>query len=358
MIKLLIVDDSIFMRTTLEKILSTDNIKVIGKASNGKDAVDMCLSLEPDVITMDIEMPIMNGIEAVREIMSKKPTPILMVSTLTSEGADSTINALSAGAIDFVTKSAAFSELYELKDELIEKVTSVAGKKPKRRILTKESKSVDISKKSSNISKYNPSDFILEGNKRPRSSDIAIIGIGISTGGPATLAKLIPEINPNIPVSIIVAQHMPAYFTGSLAKRLDNISKLTVKEAEDGEVLKPGVVYIAKGGSQTVVNRRKTINITDNPHDALYKPSVDVMMDSLMRTYMNKVLGIIMTGMGKDGTESMKKLKSINGYVIAQDEASCVLYGMPKSVINNGAACEITPLEYISHSINHIFGLN
>ncbi len=357
MIRLLICDDSVFIRTTLEKILSTDEIEIIGKARNGKEGVELCRKLKPDVMTMDIEMPVMTGIEAVEEIMKTNPTPILMVSTLTKEGADETMNALSLGAMDFITKSASFKELYEIKNELVTKIKAIAGKRPRRRILTENryARKDKIKEKPKEDEKEIKE--LLTGFERPKVSDIEIIGIGISTGGPAALQEFIPKLNPGLPVSIFVAQHMPAFFTGSLAVRLDGISKINVKEAEHGEFARPGTVYIAPGGKLTTVSRRGTVVVSDEPADSLYKPSVDILIDSLIRSHMNKVLGIIMTGMGNDGAKAMLKLKNIGGYVIAQNEASCVIYGMPGSVVKSGAASEVSDLNNLAASVNSIFGL-
>lgn len=357
MIKLLIVDDSVFIRTTLEKILSSDDIKVIGKAKNGKEAVEMNKNLKPDVITMDIEMPVMTGIEAVQKIMSENPVPILMVSTLTQEGAEATMTALQSGALDFVTKSAAFTELHGLKDELIHKIKSIAGKKPRRRYYTKTSKIKSITESSLPKTSYNKSHFLKRDSVRPKSSDIEIVSIGISTGGPVALQEVIPNLSKDIPVSIIVAQHMPPYFTGTLANRLDNISQINVKEAENGEYLKRGTVYIAPGGKQLKVNRRNKVIIADEPEDALYKPSVDVMMDSVIRSFMNKSIGIMMTGMGRDGTQTFCKLKQMGGHIITQDEESSVVYGMPKSVVEKCGADEIVPLHFMADTINDLFNL-
>jgi two-component system chemotaxis response regulator CheB len=358
MIRLLICDDSLFIRTTLEKILSNDDIEVVGKARNGKEGVELCKELKPDVMTMDIEMPIMTGIEAVEEIMKTTPTPILMVSTLTKEGAEETMKALSLGAMDFITKSHAFKELYGMKEELLTKIKAIVGKRPRRRFLTKNRTSGIVhrhekeEKTEENYEKY------LTGFERPKASDIEVIGIGISTGGPAALQEFLPKLNPNLPVSIIVAQHMPPYFTASLAVRLNGISKLKVKESEDGEFAKPGVVYIAPGGKLTTLSRRGTIVVSDEPADSLYKPSVDVLFESLIRSHMNKVVGLIMTGMGNDGTKEMKKLKEIGGYVIAQDIESSVIFGMPKSAILSGAVSEIQPLHNLAESVNTLFGMD
>lgn len=375
-IKVLVVDDSVFMRRTISKIITCDEIEVIGTASNGKDAIEQVKLLEPDLVTLDIEMPIMNGLESLKEIMIQCPLPVLMLSTLTHEGASSTLEALNIGAVDFITKKAAFTEMSGLKEELIGKILEIGRNSSlkqqirrksqllqiKRNITNEtqsESLALNLTKKiaenqrrSTNISKP------LNGRKRPKANDIKIIGLGVSTGGPVALHEFLLHLPSNLPVSILIAQHMPPYFTKSLAERLDNLSQLSIKEAENGEKIIPGRVYIAPGGRQMTVNKRGSIIIGDEPSDELYKPSVNVLINSIANVYKNNALGIIMTGMGHDGKIGLKALHDAGGYIFAQDIDSCVVAGMPKSVIDLGVADEIHALGDLAEAVSSIFGLS
>jgi two-component system chemotaxis response regulator CheB len=365
-IRVLVVDDSFFMRKTISKILTTDEIEVIDTAVNGKEGVEKALKLNPDVITMDIEMPVMNGLDAVKLIMEKKPVPILMLSTLTSEGADATIEALSRGAVDFITKKSAFSEMNNLTDEIISKVKNISKSSSLKnrfslpsgltnRINTpfrsnlSESNQVIEPKKTGIINKIRA--------KRPDSYDIHIIGIGISTGGPAALQEFIPKLPAAFPVPILIAQHMPPYFTKSLSVRLDSLSKISVKEAENGEKARSGCVYLAPGGRQMRINKRGMIEINDEPIGELYKPCVDILINSIVDSYRHFALGIIMTGMGHDGSIALKRLHDVGGYVISQDIESCVVGGMPKTVIDLNIASEIHPLNDLADAVTSLFNL-
>lgn len=363
-IKVLVVDDSFFIRQAITKMLESEGFEVIDTARNGKEAVEKALTLKPDVITMDIEMPVMTGLEAVKEIMNTFPIPIIMVSTLTTDGAEATIEALSLGAIDFIAKKPAFKEAESIKDELIQKVRTIGSsselknqfirKRLLRRMQGKQqvevSPQIDVQEK---IEKPH----IPEIKQRPSQDDIKVIGIGISTGGPNALQEFIPKISASIPVPILIVQHMPPYFTNSLAKRLDSMSNITVKEAEDNETLRAGTAYIAQGGKHLIVNKFGKTIISDEPRHYLFKPSVDVLFYSLAENYGKKTLGIIMTGMGNDGQKGLAVVKNKGGYVIAQSPESCVIDGMPQSVIKANLADEILPLNALGETINSLFNL-
>lgn len=369
-IRVLVVDDSIFMRRTISKLISSEQILVVDTACNGREAIEKIIEHNPDIVTLDIEMPIMNGLEALKEIMENHPLPVLMLSTLTSDGADATIDALSNGAIDFITKKAAFTEMNSIKDELIDKILSIGKNSSIKNQLRRKSQLLNMKK---NINKSDESDSSLSkkliekarqkgsqstfktSDNRPK--DISIITIGISTGGPVALNELLSHLPGNIPVPILIAQHMPPYFTKSLAERLNNSSKLNVKEAENGDKALPGWVYLAPGGRQMTINKRFLISIGDDPKDELYKPSVNVLLGSVADSFSSNSVGIIMTGMGHDGRESAKKVKSAGGFMIAQDIDSCVVPGMPKSIIDNHLADEIHSLHYMPEAIASLFGL-
>lgn len=360
-IKILVIDDSFFMRKAITKILTTDETEVIDTASNGKEGVEKALLLNPDVITMDIEMPIMNGLDAVKGIMEKKQIPILMLSTLTTEGAEATVEALSRGAIDFVTKKAAFTEISSLAEEILGKIKAIAGNKTisskigrqlqltRERLMNSRNEVVLTTKKTS---KDNLKNF-----KRPELSNIQIIVIGISTGGPAALNEFVPKLSSKIPVPIVVAQHMPPFFTKSLADRLNSNSTLKVKEIENADKLIPGYMYICPGGKQTLINKNMMVTLSDEPKQELFKPSVNVLLNSVIDSYNKNVVGIIMTGMGNDGSKSLKRLSEVGGYIISQDVDSCVVAGMPKAVIDLNIANEIHPLCDMAETINSLFHL-
>ncbi len=361
-IRVLIVDDSLFMRRTLSRIISCDKIEVIDTAVNGKEGVEKALALKPDVITMDIEMPVMTGLEALKIIMDKYPVPILMVSTLTSEGAEATVEALSNGAMDFITKRSAFTEMHSLKDELVDKIVEL-GSSPsvKAQLMKRKIKSRYSSKygKDTNA-QHSKSPFTTQqvsGRAKPKASNIEIVAIGISTGGPVALHEVIPYLPKDFPVPIVIAQHMPPYFTKTLADRLNSKSKLCVKEAEDNERLQAGCVYIAPGGKIMSISRWKKILLSDEPSTELFKPSVNVLVESINNVYNGNAVAVIMTGMGSDGANSMEQLHKNGGYVISQSPDSCVVAGMPNSVIKKNAVDEIIPLVNIAEYLASLFNL-
>ena len=360
-IKILVVDDSFFMRKAITKILTTDETEVIDTASNGKEGIEKALLLKPDVITMDIEMPVMNGLDAVKGIMEKKHIPILMLSTLTTEGADATVEALARGAVDFVTKKAAFTEIASLADEIIGKIKAIVGNKS---ITTKIGRQLQLTRERLAQSRLDIKDKEVKLNrdnfkhlKRPEQSSIHIIVIGISTGGPAALNELVPKLSPKIPVPIVVAQHMPPFFTKSLADRLNANAQFEVKEIENSDKLLPGKMYICPGGKQTLINKNMIATLSDEPKQELFKPSVNVLLDSVIDSHNKNIVGIIMTGMGSDGARALKRLSGLGGYVISQDVDSCVVAGMPKAVLDLNIANEVHSLSDMADAINSLFNL-
>lgn len=360
-IKLLIVDDSIFMRQALSKIFSQPDIEIVGLARNGKEAVQMAAELTPDIITMDIEMPVMNGLEALREIMKTNPTPVLMVSTLTTEGADATLEALSLGAVDFITKKSNFTEMGSLKDELLSKVRNIAHNSEvknrliRRKLLQKLQETQQRQgplKETTTISESHFYNEILQ-RPRPRREEIDVVGIGISTGGPAALQEVFSKLPEGLPFPILIVQHMPPLFTKSLANRLNSLSPVNVKEAENMDLLQDGWAFIAPGGMQMTVNKQGRIVISSEPN-TLFKPSADVMFKSIGEIFGSHTVGIIMTGMGNDGTEGLRFISEKGGYVIAQSPETCVVAGMPGSVINSKIANEVVPLKDIPQVIREL----
>lgn len=362
-VKVLLVDDSLFIRNSLKKILDVPEIQVIDTAVNGQEAVDKNLALNPDLILLDIEMPVMNGLDALKKIMETNPTPVLMFSSLTQEGAQETIESLSLGALDFIPKQSAYFDVSTVKEELVKKIVLLGSNAFLRANLKARYAKIRVPDKDKHQQappaehpKLKPiAPNYQTTRKRPSPANIKLICIGISTGGPVALQEVIPHLPPNLPVSILIVQHMPPMFTGSLAKRLDQNSRITVVEAQDNDDLKPGVVYIGKGGMQMTVTRKHKISISNQPVNELFKPSVNVLMNSVVDVFQGDVVGIIMTGMGNDGQIGLTKLADAGGYVIAQSVESCVISGMPKSVIDAKIAHEIQPLNNIAGTIASFF---
>ncbi len=348
MVNVLIVDDSAFMRNALSSMLSSDpEIKIIGTAKDGMEAIEKVQLLKPDVVTMDIEMPRMDGLTALKNIMEKNPVPVIMVSSITTEGAKVTLDALDLGAADFIPKN--LSELsvniVKIKGILTEKVKTIARKG----IIRNRIKKTSNIQKLPEVSKHIGSNVI--GERR-----IAIVSIGTSTGGPKALQEVIPKIPKDFPVPIVVAQHMPPNFTKPFAERLDQLSLLTVKEAEEGEPLKPGLVFVAPGKGNMRIARKKgietVVNITEyHEEEFLYRPSVDALMLSVAECFPGRALGVILTGMGNDGLKGLIMIKRTGGRIFAQNEETCVVYGMPKAVIEAGLADKVLPVEQIAGEI-------
>ena len=349
-ISAVVIDDSAFMRKSISIMLESDpDIKVIGQAKDGEEGYNTVKSLKPDIVTLDIEMPKMDGLTALKKIMKDCPTSVLMLSSLTTEGAEVTLKAMEYGAVDFIPKELSYINvnIIKIKEELINKIKEIV----KQRALKDRLKRIQRlnSKISTEPVKHEVSQFL------PKLG-YESIALGISTGGPFSLQKVIPKLNKKIQIPIFIVQHMPPKFTKSLAERLNGLSELEVKEAEDGETVRNGVVYIAPGGLHMTISKKMnsniSIQISKEPSTTLHRPSVDVMIQSVVDVYGKYTLGIIMTGMGKDGLEGIKKLKDLGGYCLAQDENSCVVYGMPKSVVDAGLADVVAPLESISEIIN------
>lgn len=329
-IGVLIVDDSAFFRQQIRAIINAHpKLNVIGEATNGREAIDKTLRLKPDVITMDYEMPLMDGITAVREIMAKQATPILMFSSLTLKGARVTLDALDAGAVDFLPKSyeKVSGSNSSLRQVLVEKLVTLA--KPK----TSFAPPAKPSHKSAPV-RY--------------SQKIELVMIGTSTGGPVALQKVLTQLPRNFPTPILLIQHMPGSFTGAFAERLNSQCQIGIKEAEDGDVLKPGVAYLAPGGQQMMVVGRNKIKVMAGDERLNYKPSVDLTFGSAVKHYQNHALSIILTGMGADGREGARLLKQAKNIVWAQEGSTCVIDGMPSAIVRANLADEVIPLQDIA----------
>jgi two-component system chemotaxis response regulator CheB len=339
--RVLVVDDSGFFRRRIVEILETDaRIKVVGTAANGKEAITQVSKLNPDVVTMDIEMPVMDGISAVRQIMASKPTPILMFSSLTHDGAQATLDALEAGAVDFLPKR--FEDIAKDREQAklllrrrihaVARQRSAAPSGPARRI-----------------------------RARPAAAPVGVrrgqfqaVAIASSTGGPVALAQVLTRLPADFRHPVFVVQHMPASFTPAFAARLDQQCAVSVKEAQDGDVVKPGQVLIAPGGRQMTLQQsggQVRVRISDGDPSLHYKPCADVTFASVASVYGGKTLAVVLTGMGADGCEGSRELKKQGAAVWSQDEASSVIYGMPMAVAEAGLSDQVLSLRDIGPSL-------
>lgn len=336
-IRTLVVDDSVFMRTVLKNALTrAAEIEVIASAQNGHEAVEKIKELKPDVVTLDIEMPGLNGLEVLKTVMMECPVPIIMVSTKTQDGARMTFEALERGAVDYVAKPLAdqAASLQRFQEKVIRAVET-AYESNRSRLHTASKPKI----------------------LKPRSGHVQtegiVVAIGISAGGPATLHELIPLFPKEFP-PVVLTQHMPASFTGPFATRLDTTSQLNVREATSGEELKPGTLFIAPGDRHLRVRRRgNTVctSIDDGPKVSGFRPSVDVLFESVAQTYGANAIGLVMTGMGSDGAEGIRMLRKAGARTLAQDKDSSIVYGMPKAAAETGCVDKIVSLAEIPDTL-------
>ena len=338
-IDVLIVDDSAYMRKVITNMLQSDeDIFVVDTARDGLDALEKIKKWKPQVITLDVEMPRMDGLTALQKIMQDCPTAVIMLSSLTQEGSETTIKALTLGAVDFVPKpSGAISlDIAKVKEELIAKIKVCA------RAALKNVHTVPL------LMQVRPKAPIVQATGGVPDK---LVIIGSSTGGPNALQQVIPRLPADLPAAVLVVQHMPAGFTNSLATRLNDISRLSVKEAAEGDILRTGQVYIAPGGNHMVLEGSHTIRLNSNPPVHSVRPAVDVTMESVIANFKGPLIGVILTGMGYDGAKGMAAIKSVGGKTIAQDEATCVVYGMPRVVVEMGKADKVMPITEIAQGI-------
>lgn len=343
-VRALVVDDSGFFRRRLTEILTADPmIRVVGSAANGREAVDQVLALQPDVVTMDVEMPVMDGIAAVREIMRRCPTPILMFSSLTSEGAKATFDALDAGAMDFLPKR--FEDIAAEREEALNELRQrvcLLGMRGVRQLVPQRPPFQPL------FTKIPPS-TTLHSMPHPASHrmrrDCRLVLIGTSTGGPVALQEILSRLPASFPLPLLLIQHMPATFTPTFAARLDQLCQIHVREAQDGDLLVRGTALLAPGGKQMFLNDHGTkVLVRESDANLHYRPSVDVTFSSAARAFPGQVLALVLTGMGADGREGARLLKQGNSTVWAQNEASCVVYGMPMAVVEAGLADQVLSL--------------
>ncbi|MEF8782628.1 MAG: chemotaxis response regulator protein-glutamate methylesterase [Haloarculaceae archaeon] len=338
-----VADDSHFMRSVISDILEDGGIDVVGEARNGREAVEVVEDFAPDVVTMDVEMPEMDGIEAVERIMSENPTPIVMLSAHTDENADVTFEALDAGAVDFFTKPGGevSMEMSRLEDQIVDMVASVAE--------------ADVAKTGEGRSE--PADT---GKSTPvapsrASLDSPTLLVGSSTGGPKMVEQVMAELPLEADFRVLVVQHMPDGFTGRFAKRIDTHSDYDVREASDGDRIGEGEALVAPGDRHMLVSNyhagRLRVKLSDAPPVNSVRPAVDVTMNSAAEVVTDPLVGVILTGMGEDGAAGIEAIKAANGYTIAQNEETSAVFGMPKRAIETGDVDEVLPIEDIPTGI-------
>lgn len=390
-VRVLVVDDSSFFRRRVTEILNgSPEIEVVGQAADGEEAIIQARKLRPDVITMDIEMPVLDGISAVRRIMAERPVPILMFSSLTHDGAKATLDALDAGAVDFLPKK--FEDIARNRSDAIQVLQQRVIQIGARRTPPRTPLSTPFSSPASPAARpavsrtplgtslsdrlsvrqrpaVQPTLGSQQANAAPstvapvaRTSPFKMLAIGTSTGGPVALQTVLSALPANFPVPIVLVQHMPAAFTNAFANRLNSLCAISVKEAEDGDILKPGHAYLAPGGKQMIVDGRANsakLQVREDDSEKLtYRPSVDLTFASLARTFGGDVLAIVLTGMGADGREGSRMLKGRGATIWAQDKDTSVVYGMPQAVSAAGLSERDLPLQDVSRHILRAFDLN
>jgi two-component system chemotaxis response regulator CheB len=345
-IRVLIADDSALMRKALREILSSDpEIEVVDTARDGEDAVKKALELEPDVITMDINMPGMDGLTALQYIVEKEICPVIMVSSLTQEGALITFEALELGAFDYVAKPGGTISLNikKISEELIEKV-KIAGREG---VLSK------IKKRLRKPVEYRKDIVKAEKQFIPAGEVKKAVAIGISTGGPKTLMEIIPELPADLDAAVFIVQHMPPNFTASFARRLDQYSQIPIKEAEAGDIVNNSSGYLGKGGYHLLLkqsNNNIMIRLSTKP-EMLFVPSVNVMMEAVLEVFGKNTVGVLLTGMGDDGADAMVKIRKAGGITIAESEETAIVFGMPREAIERGGADIVVPSYRVAEEI-------
>lgn len=344
MIKILIADDSAFMRKLLSDLFAQQaDFQVLDTARNGKEAVEKIRTLKPDLVTMDVNMPIMDGLTALETVVREGlSTRVVMISSLTKTGTDATIRALSLGAVDFIEKVAGpISSIASIQQEILSKCREAVQAKMARPLGAERIKPP-----------------VLRMEKRPLISNMnqRLIAIGTSTGGPRALQEVVTRLPKDLPCGVVIVQHMPPGFTKSLAERLNSLSELTIKEAENNDIISPGKAFIAPGNYHMTVEAQgdyRVIKLNQDPPLASHRPAVDVLFHSVAK-FGNKVVAVVLTGMGSDGAKGMKAIKAAGGYSIAESQSTAVVYGMPKAVVDLGLADKVLPVDEVANELVQI----
>jgi two-component system chemotaxis response regulator CheB len=342
-IRILIVDDSAFMRTALSRMISVEaGFYVVGTAASGTEALSRIPDLDPDVITLDVEMAGLDGLETLRRIMSQFPRPVIMVSSITERDKELTLKALAAGAFDYVPKqlSSTSLDILHIREQLVTKIRAAAASR--------------LPGEKSPLKKPSRAELPKGPGATPPT---AIVALGVSTGGPKALQEILPLLPGDLPVPILVVQHMPAGFIAPFAERLNSLCAITVCQASQGAIVRPGVAYFAPAGSHMTVDRsiaaRTVIRLSAKPESQLHVPSVDVLMQSVATEFRSQAMGIILTGMGLDGAQGMSAIHREGGFTLGQDEATSAVYGMPRACAEMGILDKVVPLSQIPHEILH-----
>lgn len=339
--RVLVVDDSPFMRRAVQRMLAPlDNVEIVGTATHGGEAVDLAHRLRPDVIILDINMPEVDGLEAIRRIMETVPTPILVLSSEAQPGAEVTLRALDLGAVDFLSKDAAGTRMniYDLAPALREKVMAVAGSRVPVKAVGPEEVTRPVTRPTPSSSRYD------------------VLALGASTGGPRALAAILFGLPASLPAGVVIAQHMPPGFTRTLAERLDRKAAITVREAEDGEPITPGVALIGVGGSQLSVERERgglVVRVPPDPDQLLHRPSVDGLFHSVAAAAGPRAVAAVLTGMGSDGALGLAAIREAGGRTFAESEESAVIFGMPRAAAE--WAERVLPLDRLALEIRDLF---
>jgi two-component system, chemotaxis family, protein-glutamate methylesterase/glutaminase len=330
-IRVLVIDDSAFVRKAVERMLgAAEDIEVCGSAADGEEGLRKARVLKPDVVTLDIKMPRLGGLETLERLMAEQPLPVLLMSTLTQEGAEVTLRGLELGAMDFVDKSSVQPmSMLSLADELIAKIRAIGRARVRPR--------------------PHPSPPRVAGRVAAE-----VVAVAASTGGPTALQQVVSGLPAGFPASVVIVQHIPRGFTKSLAERLDARSAIPVREAKDGDAVAPGVILIAPAGIHTRLVRRGgavAVTLDEEPRDTLHRPSADVLMASVAEVYRERAVGVVLTGMGSDGTEGLRAIRGAGGYTLAESEETCVIYGMPKAAFEAGVVDRAVPLDRVAGEI-------
>lgn len=352
-VRVLVVDDSSLMRRLITRLLETDKeIKVIGTATDGLDAIDKVKVLRPDAVSMDVEMPKLDGLATLRRVMKEHPVPVIMLSALTTEGARATMEALAAGAVDFVPKPLRSTDINRMTQDLATKLKVAA-----RVSMRKVARPLLINRVTAPLSMPAPA-----GNSTPvkGSGKTELVVIGSSTGGPAALQHIVPFLPANLKAAVVIVQHIPAGFSKSMAEHLNRKSQIAVKHAEAGDIIRPGQVLVAPAGYEFTFRNNggnKTVSLDKFGQPIPpggFRPSVDVVMHSAAQVYADRVMGVLLTGMGRDGSQGLLSIRQMGGRTIAEHESTCVVYGMPKAAVELGAAEKVVPLPQIAAEIQRL----
>jgi len=361
-IRVLVVDDSAFMRRVLHGIIATDpQLEVCGEARDGQDAVTQAEVLKPDVISMDINMPHMDGLQATEVIMSANPRPILIVSSESKEGAEVTLKSLELGAIDFVAKPSGGVDLdmHSVKEELCRKLKMASKVRVVRtasRLRLQHEIATSVTRTEPGIGggrfvKAAAEQRTQNGNGQPPRGKFPIVVMASSTGGPATLMRFVPAFPADFPGAVIVVQHMPGNFTSQFSRQLGEVGRMRVKEADAGEIIVPGQIYVCPGAQHLRVSPTGRISLDDGPRIAGYRPCADLALESAADFAGPMAIGVILTGMGNDGAKGVQAIRNVGGHVIAQDESTAIIFGMPQEAIRTGAVDQVLPIDAIYNAI-------